>query len=155
MGLEITTRSELSQAEMIAQMTTLKLWLHDETLHPMILGIDTLFTAIETLLADIPIVTQLADGMTVLGVSNGSLVQIPIALLSVPVASYGNLRFHGDPVLFAGANVNFTQRSSGTLRFHGAAVLFAGVNVNFTQRSFGTLRFHGAPVLFAGVNVNF
>ena len=155
MGKEITIQPEVSQEEMLAQMTTLKLWLHDAGLHPTILGLNTLFAAIESRLTIIPSVTQIDTDMTVLGVSNGILVRIPVSLLSAPVESSGNLRFNGAAVLFSGANVNFTQRSFGNLRFNGAAVLFAGANVNFTQRSFGNLRFNGAAVLFAGGHVNF
>ena len=155
MGKEITIQPELSQEEMLAQIETLKLWLHDAALHPTILGLDTLFAAIASRLTVVPIVTQIDTDMTVLGVSNGILVRIPVALLSAPVEFSGNLRFNGAAVLFSGANVNFTQRSFGNLRFNGAAVLFAGANVNFTQRSFGNLRFNGAAVLFAGGHVNF
>ena len=131
MGKEITIQPEVSQEEMLAQMTTLKLWLHDAALHPTILGIGTLFTAMEFRLAALPIVTQLENGMTVIGERNGSLVRIPVSLLSAPGESSGNLRFNGAAVLFSGANVNFTNRSSGNLRFNGAAVLFSGANVNF------------------------
>ena len=155
MGKDITLQPELSQVDVLVQIETLKLWLHDVYLHPKILGINTLIAAIASRLAVIPIVTQLEDGMTVIGELNGCLVRIPVTLLSAPVEFSGNLRFNGAAVLFSGANVNFTQRSFGNLRFNGAAVLFAGANVNFTQRSFGNLRFNGAEVLFAGWHVNF
>ena len=131
MGKDITLQPELSQVDVLVQIETLKLWLHDAALHPTILGLDTLFAAIASRLTVVPIVTQIDTDMTVLGVSNGILVRIPVALLSAPVEFSGNLRFNGAAVLFSGANVNFTQRSFGNLRFNGAAVLFAGGHVNF------------------------
>ncbi len=130
MGKEISTLAELNQYEIINHQADIKLWGHDNTLSPALVSIGTLLSAVGLHLADVPSVTQLAEGMTVLGVSSGSLVQIPVSLLSAPV-EYGNLRFDGAAVLFNGANVNISTRSFGNLRLNGAAVLFNGANVNF------------------------
>lgn len=128
---EITIQPVLSQADVLTQMTTLKLWLHDAGLHPTILGVDTLLAAIESHLTTIPSIAQIDTDMTVLGVSNGVLVRIPVSLLSAPVESIGNLLFNGAAVLFNSAKVNLNSRSSGNLLFDNTPVLFCSGYVDF------------------------